>query len=210
MGCLEKYHAAAGHGCGRAALAANDTACFRASSIDSTGTAADRTAFRPLALRTAAEFMNALSLTQRNQRALLIALSMSAFALAWLLDPVHAEHRLPFSLSCHAALGVPCLCCGMTRAFHFLLHGDMATAIYFNWLVIPCALAAMTLLAVIATEICLGRRLLDFPFALTARRLTFALVFIACLWTTNVYLAVSQRKMELLNPDGPLYSLLVR
>ncbi|MDQ2868825.1 MAG: DUF2752 domain-containing protein, partial [Verrucomicrobiota bacterium] len=138
--------------------------------------------------------------------------SMIGCASLGLLDPVRLEHGLPFSLSCHAALGVPCLFCGITRAFHFLLRGQIATAVYYNWLAIPLALASLAFLIVLGIEVFLGRRVLNFSFALnlTAHRLTFAAVVIALLWATNVYLAVSQRKMELLNPDGPLYSLLVR
>jgi hypothetical protein len=37
-----------------------------------------------------------------------------------------------------------------------------------------------------------------------------SLAVVFCLWALQVYLAVSQRKTELLNPRGPLYALFVK
>ena len=40
--------------------------------------------------------------------------------------------------------------------------------------------------------------------------LRFHLAALLALWSLQVYLAVSQHKTELLNPNGPLYALFVR
>jgi hypothetical protein len=44
----------------------------------------------------------------------------------------------------------------------------------------------------------------------TPRSIAVSLVVLVIAWMFQVWLAVSQHKSELLNPRGPLYTLLVR
>ena len=70
-----------------------------------------------------------------------LALIMGATALLLTLrsvDPVSVGTWTPFPMSCGAVTGLPCIFCGMTRALHALLNGNVSGAIYFNWLVFPC------------------------------------------------------------------------
>ena len=127
-------------------------------------------------------------------------------------DPVVAGTWLPFHTSCGAVTGLPCIFCGMTRALHFLLKGDFARALYFNWLAFPLVAAVICFGVLLTIEIALQRTLLNLrPVApITSRRLGIVLLMVAALWTLQAYLAVSQHKHELLNPGGPLYALFVK
>jgi hypothetical protein len=77
-----------------------------------------------------------------------------------LINPVSASAWVPFPTSCGAVTGLPCIFCGMTRALHYLLHGDVARAAYYNWLSIPLLLGAILLLICNALELAFGVNLL--------------------------------------------------
>jgi hypothetical protein len=100
----------------------------------------------------------------------------------------------------------------MTRALHLLLRGDLAGALYFNWLAFPFLALVTFLLVLFTAEIMRGRRLLNLRTIapLSARRLTICILAVIVLWSLHAYLAVSQHKRELLNPRGPLYHFFVR
>lgn len=119
---------------------------------------------------------------------------------------------VPFSTSCGAITGLPCIFCGMTRALHFLFQGDFARALYFNWLAFPAVAALGALFLLVLAEVVSGHNLLTrLPRPRLTRR-SFSGMFagLFLLWGLQVYLAVSQHKHELLNPAGPLYSLVVK
>ena len=128
------------------------------------------------------------------------------------IDPVVAGSWLPFHPSCGAITGLPCIFCGMTRALHLLLNGDFIGAIYFNWLAFPFLGAIIFLITLFAIEIAKRRVIwrLRVSLRVTRRRLTVFGLGLSLLWTLQTYLAVSQRKHELLNPGGPIYALFVR
>lgn len=116
---------------------------------------------------------------------------------------------MPFATSCGALTGLPCIFCGTTRAIHHLLHGEFALALYFNWLSYPFLAGAVALFLASALELCSGRNFLSrAPRPQLTRRsfATLAAGFVL-LWCLQVFLAVTQHKTELLNPRGPLYSL---
>jgi len=128
------------------------------------------------------------------------------------VDPVTAGSWIPLHTSCGAITGLPCIFCGMTRALHLLLNGDLGGALYFNWLAFPFLGTLVFRVAVCVIEIANRRIILSWntgaPF--TARKLTIIGLTLFVLWTLQAYLAVSQHKHELLNPRGPLYALFVR
>jgi hypothetical protein len=128
-----------------------------------------------------------------------------------LIDPVSASAWIPLPTSCGAMTGLPCLFCGITRALHYLLHGDVTRAVYYNWLSIPLLVGVFLLLVCNALELALQINLLSrLPRPpSTVRAWTGYLSTLVLLWFLQVYLAVSQHKSELLNPHGPLYSLVV-
>ena len=131
--------------------------------------------------------------------------------LRW-IDPVIAEGWLPFHASCGAITGLPCIFCGLTRALHLLLNGDLSSAVYFNWLAFPFLVVVVSLIALFAVEVTKGRVIVNLSTILpvTFGRLTVIGLCLFLLWTSQTYLAVSQHKHELLNPRGPLYSLFAR
>jgi hypothetical protein len=148
----------------------------------------------------------------RQWRALnLTLLPVALFALAW-LPPRQLPGWLPFATSCGAITGLPCIFCGTTRALHCLLEGEFGRALYFNWLAYPLLAGALVLLIINAIELATDCNLLArFPRPrLTRRRCSALAAAFLLLWCLQVYLAVSQHKTELLNPRGPLYSLVVR
>lgn len=148
----------------------------------------------------------------RQWRALnLTLLPVALFALAW-LPPSDLPGWLPFATSCGAVTGLPCIFCGATRALHCLLEGEFGRALYFNWLAYPLLAGALLLLIINAIELATGCNLLArLPrLRLTRRRCSALAAAFVLLWCLQVYLAVSQHKTELLNPRGPLYSLVVR
>ena len=128
------------------------------------------------------------------------------------IDPVVAGRWLPFRTSCGAITGLPCIFCGMTRALHSLLNADFTRAIYFNWLAFPFLAVTIFLIALFAFEVTRRRVIVNLNMILrvTFGRLTVIGLCLFLLWTSQVYLAVSQHKHELLNPRGPLYTLFVR
>jgi hypothetical protein len=141
----------------------------------------------------------------------LVLLPGALLALAW-LPPSPLPGWFPFATSCGALTGLPCIFCGTTRALHFLLEGEFGRALYFNWLAYPLLAGALVLLIINAIELATDCNLLArFPRPrLTGARCTALAAAFVLLWCLQVYLAVSQHKTELLNPRGPLYSLVVR
>jgi hypothetical protein len=153
-----------------------------------------------------------LSPNERKGRAIAIAILPAALLFLKLVRPGSAPAWIPFPTSCGAVTGLPCIFCGTTRALHFLLNGDFRSALYFNWLAFPIVAGALGLIVLFSAELLLRRHLLGrLPRVRFTRRTAgaFAAGFML-LWSLQVYLAVSQHKMELLNPSGPLYSLVVR
>lgn len=153
-----------------------------------------------------------LSPLSRRWRALhLVILPGVLFALAN-VRPGSLPAWFPFAASCGAITGLPCIFCGTTRAIYHLLHGELARALYYNWLSFPLLAGAAALYVLNLIELSTGR---DFLSRLPRPRLTrrsaaaFAAGFVV-LWFLQVYLAVSHQKTELLNPHGPLYLLVVR
>lgn len=153
-----------------------------------------------------------LSSNERRWRVLGIALLPSALLLLRAVAPGRLPEWLPFATACGAITGLPCIFCGTTRAIHFLLNGNFQRALYFNWLAFPLVAGAASLTFLMATELLFGRRLLTrLPqVRLRARTVGGLIAGLFLLWGVQVYLAVSQHKQELLNPTGPLYSLVVR
>jgi hypothetical protein len=133
-------------------------------------------------------------------------------ALLRVLEPNRLSAWMPFSASCGAITGLPCLFCGMTRAIHELLNGNFAAAVYYNWLAFPILTAALGLAGIFAAELILKRKILVIGdrLQLTPKGLTVAAAVLVLLWSFQVHLAISQHKKELLNPSGPLYALLVK
>lgn len=129
-----------------------------------------------------------------------------------LLPPDSVPHWFPFAISCGAVTGLPCIFCGVTRAIYHLLHADFGRALYYNWLAYPILAGALTLALTTALELFTSRNLLTrLPrLRLTPARCGVLTAGFVLLWCLQVYLAVSQHKSELLNPRGPLYSLVVR
>ena len=149
-------------------------------------------------------------LEQRERRLRVAALYaiVSAGVGLWLFEP-QSLGWLPLRTSCGAASGLPCLFCGMTRAIHHLLNGELARAFYLNWLAFPFVIVAAGIALKLVAEVITSRRVfLPLPgFRLTPRALAVGLVTIVALWILQVSLAVRFEKHELLNPKGPLYSL---
>ena len=141
----------------------------------------------------------------------LLALPVALGALA-LVQPGSLPKWFPFAPSCGAITGLPCIFCGTTRAVYHLLHGEFARALYYNWLAFPLVAGSLTLLAVNALELLLDRNFLARAPRIRPTRGSFGglAAGLVLLWFLQVYLAVSQHKTELLNPNGPLYSLVVR
>jgi len=129
-----------------------------------------------------------------------------------LVSPDSLPKWFPFATSCGAITGLPCIFCGTTRAVYYLLHGEFGRALYFNWLAFPLVAGTFALIALNALELLLERNLLARAPRIRLTRAGFGglAVGLMFLWCLQVYLAVSQHKTELLNPNGPLYSLVVR
>lgn len=131
--------------------------------------------------------------------------------LAW-VRPGSFPDWFPLPTSCGAITGLPCIFCGVTRAVYHLLHGEFARALYYNWLAYPLVAGALVVASTNALELLFSRNFLvclPRPHLTRARCSLLAGGFVL-LWCLQVYLAVSQHKTELLNPSGPLYSLVVR
>jgi len=99
----------------------------------------------------------------------------------------------------------------MTRGLRYLLHGDLSRALYYNWLCLPLVCALSLLFVCNALELAFQVNLIARLPRLPSNRIawsSYASAFVL-LWVFQVYLAVSQHKSELLNPKGPLYSLVV-
>lgn len=151
-----------------------------------------------------------LSPNEQRTRAAALVVLPAALWLLRSLPPGGLPPLIPWQTSCGAITGLPCIFCGMTRALQFLLNGNIARAIYFNWLAIPLVAAGALFCLLWAVELCLSRRLQLPRMPLTRSTVTGAFVGLVLLWSLQVYLAVSLHKHELLNPAGPLYSLVVR
>ena len=149
---------------------------------------------------------------ETKSRALLVLALPSALLALKIIRPDSFPTWLPLHTSCGAITGLPCILCGTTRAVHYLLNGNFSRALYYNWLAFPLVAGALVLLLLAVTELCAGRRFVArWPMIrLTRARFCGAFVGLLLLWGLQVYLAVSQHKTELLNPSGPLYSLVVR
>lgn len=156
---------------------------------------------------------SSFGLTPPESRARLLAICGIVAALLVLraVDP-HAMSWLAIGRSCGAITGLPCIFCGTTRALHYLLNGDFAGALYFNWLSFPITFTVLVILLLFALEAVLDRRMLKIPFAfrLTPQRVAAAVSGITALWLFQVALAVGLQKRELFNPAGFLYAFLVR
>lgn len=155
---------------------------------------------------------NPLSPNERRGRAIALAVLPCLLLFLKTVRPDAAPGWFPFPTSCGAVTGLPCIFCGTTRAIHLLLNGDFAGALYFNWLAFPLVAGAVGLFILFGAEILLGRRWLGRMPSIRFTRRSFSACALAllALWSLQVYLAVSQHKTELLNPHGPLYSLVVR
>lgn len=142
--------------------------------------------------------------------AVLVTMTLGAFVLR-LVDPA-SWPWFPLRTSCGAVTGLPCLFCGMTRAVHQLLNGNVSGALYFNWLAFPIAAMALAFAMNTGTELALGRRTrLAFPSVrFTPRFAAFGATCLVGLWVLQVSLAVTLHKRDLLNPNGVLYELIVR
>ena len=153
-----------------------------------------------------------LSQVGRRWRQLNLIVSPTCFLLLALINPSSWNTWIPVQTSCGAITGLPCLFCGLTRGLHYLLDGDLSRAVYYNWLSIPFLVGVCLLLLGNALELVLGRNLIGrLPRPrFTPATLVSYLTGLVLLWVLQVYLAVSQHKSELLNPNGPLYSLVVR
>jgi Protein of unknown function (DUF2752) len=149
---------------------------------------------------------------QRERRLAFVIGATAALLILRSVDPVGIGKWLPFPMSCGAVTGLPCIFCGMTRALHALLNGNVSGAVYFNWLAFPFLGIVAFFVVVCMIEAAKRRTIFNWatvaPF--TARKLTIVGSGLFLLWTVQVYLAVSQHKQDLLNPSGPLYALLVR
>lgn len=155
-----------------------------------------------------AEKMGTRALAFRG--AVLIAIALAAFALR-AIEPGTLSW-LPLRTSCGAVSGLPCIFCGFTRAMHHLLNGDLARALYLNWLVFPLSAGLLCVCAKLVAEVAL-RRCVTLPLPriqLTPRVVAVGLAAIVALWIVQVSLAIRFQKHEVLNPRGVLYSLLVR
>jgi hypothetical protein len=98
----------------------------------------------------------------------------------------------------------------MTRGVYYLLHGEFGRALYYNWLVFPFLASAVAIFGIHLLELILDRELFPLPSIRLTRTSCAAMALgFVLLWCLQVYLAVSQHKTELLNPNGPLYSLIV-
>lgn len=149
---------------------------------------------------------------EKRWRALYLALLPALLLVLGCLQPGSLPHWLPLATSCGAITGLPCIFCGATRAIYHLLHGEFARALYYNWLAFPVLAGALALAVTNTLELLLSRNLLGrLPCLRLTRHSCAALAAgFVLLWCFQVYLAVSQHKSELLNPRGPLYSLVVR
>lgn len=152
-----------------------------------------------------------LTSAQKQLRFLALLGMLTGLALIRISNPASAGDAF-FYPSCGAITGLPCLFCGMTRGLHELLLANLGRALYFNWLVFPLLGVLLLLGAVFVTELTLKKSVFHWARAtqLTSRRLSFGAAILLLLWSLQVYLAVSQKKRELLNPEGPLYGLFVK
>ena len=149
---------------------------------------------------------------ERKWRVAWLALLPAVLLALAFIKPGSLPHWFPFATSCGAITGLPCIFCGSTRALYHLLHGEFGRALYYNWLAYPLLVSALALFLVSALELWLGRNLLAHlpPIRMTPSSLGGLFAGLVLLWCLQVYLAVSQHKTELLKPDRPLYSLVVR
>jgi hypothetical protein len=136
--------------------------------------------------------------------------SLTGLLLLRWFDPQVLAAWLPVHTSCGAVTGLPCVFCGMTRALHLLLNGNLARAFYFNWLVFPFLGAVLFLVFLFLLELRWHRKFCNWRIRMTALRLTLLAGGVIALWILQASLAVAQHKQELLNPQGLLYSYFVR
>ena len=154
---------------------------------------------------------SSLAPNEKRWRIATLALLPTALAALALVEPGSLPKWFPFATSCGAITGLPCIFCGMTRGLHHLLHGEFGRSLYYNWLAFPLVAGAMTLFFVSALELLLGRNLLVRVPRIRLTRASLGGLFagLVLLWSLQAYLAVSRNKTELLNPRGPLSSLVV-
>lgn len=147
-----------------------------------------------------------------KRRALALVVLPGALLALALISPGSLPAWFPLHTSCGAITGLPCIFCGTTRAIYHLLNGDLHRALYYNWLAVPLVAGALALIFLQLMELLLRRNLLACipKLRLTRKSLGGLALGLVLLWSLQVYLAVSQHKTELLNPNGPLYSLVVR
>jgi hypothetical protein len=150
--------------------------------------------------------------TEKRWRFVSLALLPAALGAIGFVEPGSLPRWFPFATSCGAITGLPCIFCGTTRGLHHLLHGEFGRALYYNWLAFPLLVGALGLAGLNALEVALNRNFLArLPRPRLGRAHWSALaVGFVLLWCFQIYLVVSQHKTQLLNPHGPLYSLIVR
>lgn len=148
----------------------------------------------------------------KKWRVAYLSLLPATLAVLAVVQPGSLPHWFPFATSCGAITGLPCIFCGLTRGLHCLLHGEFGRALYYNWLAYPLLAGGVGLAVLQGLELALERNFLArLPRPqLTKRRWGALAAGFTLLWCLQVYLAIAQHKSELLNPRGPLYSLVVR
>lgn len=157
-------------------------------------------------------FQESLSRRDILLRGFVVTAAVSALGLLRVVDPSQMPASFLFPISCGAVTGLPCLFCGTTRALHYLLNGEVARALYFNWLAVPMTAALLVACLIGCAEIILRSRIVRWlqPKYISGRGIGIVTLLVAGLWVLQVYLALSQHKHELLNPAGPLYATFVR
>jgi Protein of unknown function (DUF2752) len=154
----------------------------------------------------------AVHLSSQERRLRIVALAAIAFAgfALRMIDPASLPW-LPFRAPCGALTGLPCIFCGTTRALHYLLNGQFAQALYFNWLAFVVVATAVAIAFISATELLCRRRLVALPaIRLTRGRAAIGAAVLVTLWLVQVISALALHKHELLNSNGLLYAVFVR
>lgn len=95
----------------------------------------------------------------RNEGAFLVLVGV-AVALSFALPALKSRH-VWVNVPCvfHAATGLPCLLCGMTRSFVFTAHGNLAAAFRMHMLGPPTFFIACAACAYLAAVVTTGYRL---------------------------------------------------
>jgi hypothetical protein len=81
-------------------------------------------------------------------RPLVRLIATFALVVAFWAVPREALAALPAICLFKRFAGIECYGCGMTRAIHAFVHGDVAAAVAYNLLVLPLAAAVLSLAAI--------------------------------------------------------------